>query len=172
MAQQGRFYLPPFSAVVNVVRETAKSLVPDDSPCMEMLRKATGGVTEPPEQSATTERSTHQRKQAAYSEVFESTTSYDEIEGENRPSRSSFDEQSYQRSRPHKFSISPGSFNADSEDLADSVDEFKSRQKINEWQAAWNVTNAIQVSFWFLFFKINLTIPTFCILGSESFPGS
>lgn len=145
MTQFGRFYLPPFSAVVNVIRETTKSLIPDDSPCLEVLRKMTGqGAAAPPERNENGERPAP-RRQPGYSGVFESTASYDEIEGENRPSRLSYDEQSYQRSGPQKFSMVPGSFDG-SEDFGDGgAGEFKSRHKINEWQAAWNVTNAIQV---------------------------
>lgn len=148
MAQYGRFYLPPFSAVVNVVRESAKSLVPEDSPCLEILRKATGAEKVPtqnenPEQTRVAQ---NRKSQSGYSGIFESNASYDEIEGENRPNKVEYDGQTYQRSGPQKFSIAPGSFE-ESEDFGDSEGgEYKTRHKINEWQAAWNVTNAIQVS--------------------------
>ena len=142
MAQFGRFYVPPVSAIVNVVRETAKSLVPEDSPCLEMFRKMTGTDVEQQEQR----QASQARRQAGRSGVFESSTSYDEIEGENRGSRmNSLDDQGYQRSGPEKFSMSPGSFD-DGETSEGGGGEFRSRHKINEWQAAWNVTNAIQVS--------------------------
>lgn len=150
MAQFGRFYIPPLSAVVNVVRESARSLIPDDSPCMEMLRKATGADKDAANRSETNGRPTKSRHQSGYDDVFESPAAgYDAIDGENRPSRVSYeDQQGYQRSEPQKFSMAPGSFDGESGD--DSGGEFKSRHKINEWQAAWNVTNAIQVSFQYL----------------------
>ena len=140
MAQFGRFYVPPVSAVVNVVRETAKSIVPTDSPCLEMFRKMTGTNTEQQEQR----QASQPRRQPRV--VFESSMSYDEIEGDNRASRmNSLDDQSYQLSGREKFSMAPGSF--EDADFCEGVGEFRSRHKINEWQAAWNVTNAIQVSY-------------------------
>lgn len=41
MAQFGRFYIPPWRAAVNVAWETLKSTLPDSSPCMELVRRAT-----------------------------------------------------------------------------------------------------------------------------------
>lgn len=143
MTQFGRFYLPPFGAVINVARETVKSLMPDDSPCLQILRKMTASDRNP-QPSENSERPAPLRRQAGYTGVFENTTSYDEIEGENRATKLSYDEQSYQNSGPQKFSVAPGSFDG-SENYGDGCGEFKSRHKINEWQAAWNVTNAIQV---------------------------
>lgn len=141
MAQFGRFYVPPPSAVINVVRETAKSLIPEDSPCLELLRKMTGTDVEQQDRRPSGQP---RRMPSGHAGVFESSTSYDEIEGENRMDRmNSLDEQSYQRSAPHKFSMTPGSFDMD--ESGEGVGEFKSRHRINEWQAAWNVTNAIQV---------------------------
>ncbi|KAK7575696.1 hypothetical protein V9T40_011982 [Parthenolecanium corni] len=150
MAQFGRFYVPPFSAVVNVVRETAKSLIPDDSPCREMLRKATGADKGPAGQNKSNGQSTKNQHQSGYDDVFESpATGYDVIDGENRPAKVDCEEQQgYQRSGPQKFSIAPGSFDRDSDEFGNGEGgEFKSRHKINEWQAAWNVTNAIQGMF-------------------------
>lgn len=150
MAQFGRFYIPPLSAVVNIVRESAKSLIPDDSPCMEMLRKATGADKDPTSQKENNGRPTKIRQQSGYNDVCESPAAgYEVIDGENRPRKAGYeDQQGYQRSEPFKFSIGPGSFDADSDEVGDGGGgEFKSHHKINEWQAAWNVTNAIQVQF-------------------------
>lgn len=47
MAQFGRFYIPPWRAAVNVAWETLKATLPEKSPCMEIVRRATtGGVAE------------------------------------------------------------------------------------------------------------------------------
>jgi hypothetical protein len=54
-------------------------------------------------------------------------------------------QQSYQHSRGNG-SLTSVDFGSENGGGGGEFGEGKSKQKINEWQAAWNVTNAIQVS--------------------------
>ncbi|XP_014241956.1 vesicular inhibitory amino acid transporter [Cimex lectularius] len=98
--------LPPFSAAVNVARETIRSAIPDKGGCLEFLKKFKGPSP-----------------------------------GEGDKFRRGSTEMTDYGTREDG---SPGSFEG-GESGFDS--EGHSRGKINEWQAAWNVTNAIQGMF-------------------------
>jgi vesicular inhibitory amino acid transporter len=54
-------------------------------------------------------------------------------------------QQSYQQSRGNG-SLTSVDFGSDNGGGGGEFGEGRSKHKINEWQAAWNVTNAIQVS--------------------------
>lgn len=147
MANFGRFYIPPFGAAMNVVWATVKSYVPEDSPCMEAIMKRRGG-----DQSAAAADGTGQversRLQSAGGKPdtnpFRTTcnselSSYGGVEKRGGDA----DGGGLTKRTPQAFSMDDGSFD---EDSSASGGEFgRSRQKIDEWQAAWNVTNAIQV---------------------------
>jgi len=154
MANFGRFYVPPFGAAVNVVWAAVKSYVPEDSPCVQSIMKRRGGGdkttaaagADGPEQA---ERS---RLQSAGgggkpdTNPFRTTcnselSSYGGVE--ERGGVGNADGGGLTKRTPQAFSMDDGSFD---EDSSGSGGEFgRSRHKIDEWQAAWNVTNAIQV---------------------------
>ncbi|RZF33340.1 hypothetical protein LSTR_LSTR007685 [Laodelphax striatellus] len=124
MAQFGRFYIPPWQATLNVAWETIKSAVPENSPCVEMIRKMAAG-----------------KRDEGAGEVGENGGAAPPPDENSRFAQ--WNNEQGQMSRGGTFS------------MGESTDEFggefggegKSRHKINEWQAAWNVTNAIQGMF-------------------------
>lgn len=151
MANFGRFYVPPFSAAMNVVWATVKSYVPEDSPCMESIMKRRGGDkmtgtaaagADGPERTERNSlaggkpdtnpfRTTCNSELSSYGGVEKRTGAADGGDG-------------LAKRTPQAFTMDDGSFDEDSSGSGGG--EFgRSRHKIDEWQAAWNVTNAIQV---------------------------
>lgn len=149
MANFGRFYVPPFGAAVNVLWATVKSYVPDDSPCMEAIMKRRGdreaaataagtGAGASADGAAETSRlqtaggkpDTNPFRTTCNSEL----SSYGGVEKRGPGVSDGL-------AKRTTFSMDDGSFDDDS-----GGGEFgRGRHKIDEWQAAWNVTNAIQV---------------------------
>lgn len=152
MASFGRFYVPPLGAAVNVLWETVKSYVPDDSPCVDAIMKRRGNRTGAPADAgaaaAAAAAAESSRLQAGKPDTnpFRTTcnselSSYggvekrgpDGVAGDGLTKRTA-------------FSMDDGSFDDDSTGGGGGGGEFgRGRHKIDEWQAAWNVTNAIQV---------------------------
>ena len=152
MTAFGRFTVPPLRATLNVAWETLKSSLPDNSPCFELLAKATGGG----EGSRPREAAEHVRFAQfggeGHQRMGESTematmpgeSGYEPREGGVAEDGFIERQQSYQHSRGNGSltSVDFGSDNGGGGEFG----EGRSKHKINEWQAAWNVTNAIQVS--------------------------
>lgn len=147
MANFGRFYVPPLGAAVNVVWAAVKAYVPEDSPCVEAIMKRRGdhqatvaaGADDP-------ERSRLQQPNAGRPDTnpFRTTcnselSSYGGVEKRDGGAAAV---DGLTKRTPQAFSMDDGSFDEDSS----GGGEFgRGRHKIDEWQAAWNVTNAIQV---------------------------
>lgn len=142
MANFGRFYVPPFGAAVNVVWATVKSYVPEDSPCVDAIVKrrgdreaasADGGAAETRRLQTGGKPDTNPFRTTCNSEL----SSYGGVE--KRGADGAGDRGLAERTT---FSMDGGSFDDDG-----GGGEFggRGRTKIDEWQAAWNVTNAIQV---------------------------
>lgn len=130
MAQFGRFYIPPWRAVVNVAWETVKSTIPEKS---KLIRRNQTEMASMPGGTYGTETAGYTNRVAE--DGFTGQEDGYAVKEDGFTPR-----QSYQQSRGATMSMASGG----------SFDEFgggegKSRHKINEWQAAWNVTNAIQV---------------------------
>ncbi|XP_044575879.1 vesicular inhibitory amino acid transporter [Cotesia glomerata] len=138
MAEFRGYHIPSFGATVNVVWETIKMKLPENSPCMELIRGPEPGQPRP---------GVGQGFQP-YGEG--ENTEMTEMNGEQAfggPQNSGVAEESfsYQRNgdKIRGGSVSSGGFS----EYDDGGGEFASGIKINEWQAAWNVTNAIQGMF-------------------------
>lgn len=148
MANFGRFYVPPFGAAMNVVWAAVKAYVPEDSPCLEAIKKRRGdqaaaGPGASGAEGADAERSRLQVGGKPDTNPFRTTcnselSSYGGVEKRDGDVAAG---DGLSKRTPQAFSMDDGSFDEDS-----SGGEFgRGRQKIDEWQAAWNVTNAIQV---------------------------
>ena len=156
MATFGRFTVPPLRATLNVAWETLKATLPDSSPCFEMVRKATGGGGGG---SRPREPGEHVRfaqfRGEGHQKLGESTElstmpgdgggGYGGAEGGIAEDGFIERQQSYQRPGGHD-SLTSVDFGSENGGGGGEFGEGRSRHKINEWQAAWNVTNAIQVS--------------------------
>lgn len=153
MANFGRFYVPPFGAAMNVVWAAVKAYVPEDSPCMEAIAKRRGDQAAAAAAAAAgasgadgadAERSRLQAGGKPDTNPFRTTcnselSSYGGVEKRDGDAAATGD--GVTKRTPQAFSMDDGSFDEDS-----SGGEFgRGRHKIDEWQAAWNVTNAIQV---------------------------
>ncbi|XP_046473431.1 vesicular inhibitory amino acid transporter [Neodiprion pinetum] len=138
MANFRGFYIPPIGATINVAWETLKAKWPESSPCMELIRGTGGG------------QSQGQQKQFEQFNEGRDNTEMTAMNGEHPYAEQSIggiaeDSFSYQRSndKPRGGSTSSGGFSE-----YDDGGEFGAPGvKINEWQAAWNITNAIQGMF-------------------------
>lgn len=146
MAQFGRLYVPPWRAVLNVAWETLRSTLPERSNLIrrnqtEMSTMPGGG------QSYGTESTGYTNRQ--YGVAEDGFTTQDGFAVRDVKNDGEFSaRQNYQGSRAVTMSLgSGGSF----DELGCSEGGGKSKHRINEWQAAWNVTNAIQVMM-FLFY--------------------
>lgn len=141
MANFGRFYVPPFEAAINVVWAVVKTYMPEDSPCMEAIAKRRGGGDQAGAASSSAGADAEKNRLAGKPDTnpFRTTcnselSSYGGVEKR--------DSDGLTKRTPQAFSMDDGSFDEDSS----AGGEFgRSRHKIDEWQAAWNVTNAIQV---------------------------
>lgn len=153
MANFGRFYVPPFGAAMNVVWAAVKAYVPEDSPCVEAIMKRRGDRAAAGAASAGTgaadavdaERNRLQGGGKPDTNPFRTTcnselSSYGGVEKRD----GGVDGDGVTKRTPQAFSMDDGSFDEDSS----GGGEFgRGRHKIDEWQAAWNVTNAIQGMF-------------------------
>lgn len=154
MANFGRFYVPPFGAAMNVVWAAVKAYVPEDSPCMEALKKRRGeqpgaspsgagdavdggGAERSRLQSAGGKPDTNPFRTTCNAEL----SSYGGV-GERSDAVGGGRGGGLSKQTPQAFSMDDGSFDDDSSAGGESG---RGRHKIDEWQAAWNVTNAIQV---------------------------
>lgn len=142
MANFGRFYVPPFEAAMNVVWAVVKAYVPEDSPCMEAIAKRRGDQAPASSSSAGTGEDAERSRLGGKPDTnpFRTTcnselSSYGGVEKR--------DGDGLTKRTPQAFSMDDGSFDEDSS--AGGGEFGRSRHKIDEWQAAWNVTNAIQV---------------------------
>lgn len=158
MANFGRFYVPPFGAALNVVWATVKAYVPENSPCMEIIAKRRGDQAAAAAAAGTAGGT-------ALSGVDAERSRLQSVAGkpDTNPFRTTCNSElsSYggvgtagvadgdgggggiTKKTPQAFSMDDGSFDDDS---SGGGGEFgRGRHKIDEWQAAWNVTNAIQV---------------------------
>ncbi|PNF17061.1 hypothetical protein B7P43_G00846 [Cryptotermes secundus] len=157
MATFGRFTVPPLRATLNVAWETFKATLPDTSPCFEAVRKATGGDgggggarhREPGEhvRFAQFGGEGHQRlEDNTELSTMPGGGDYGGTEGGIAEDGFIDRQQSYQHSRGNG-SLASVDFGSDSMGGGGEFGEGRSKHKINEWQAAWNVTNAIQGMF-------------------------
>lgn len=117
-------YIPPWKAAVNVAWEAVRSQLPEKS---RLVRRAHTEMSTMPGTATTSDYGTESGTRTAEDGFTGQQDGYAARQG-------------YQQSREATMSVASGG----------SFDEFgggegKSRHKINEWQAAWNVTNAIQV---------------------------
>lgn len=144
MANFGRFYVPPFGAAVNVVWATVKSYVPENSPCMEVIMKRRSdraAARASADEGAAAETSRLQAGGKPDTNPFR-TTCNSELSSYGGVEKRSAEGTGVGLAKRTTFSMDDGSFDDDS----GGGGEFgRSRHKIDEWQAAWNVTNAIQV---------------------------
>lgn len=156
MATFGRFTVPPLRATLNVAWETFKATLPDTSPCFEAVRKATGGggggggarPREPGEhvRFAQFGGEGHQRlEDNTELSTMPGGGDYGGTEGGIAEDGFIDRKQSYQHSRGNG-SLTSVDFGSENGGGGGEFGEGRSKHKINEWQAAWNVTNAIQVS--------------------------
>ncbi|XP_050543795.1 vesicular inhibitory amino acid transporter [Daktulosphaira vitifoliae] len=147
MAQFGRFYVPPLNNAMNVMWAAFRAYVPDDSPCLEAIRKRRGGAGE--EKSSGDNAGPAEKSRLAGGKPDTNpfrTTCNAELSsygGVDNPGLDVAGDGVVKRT-PQTFSMD-GSFDEDSS----GGGEFggHGRHKIDEWQAAWNVTNAIQGMF-------------------------
>ncbi|XP_067000615.2 vesicular inhibitory amino acid transporter [Anabrus simplex] len=154
MAQFGRFHVPPLRATINVAWETLKATLPDSSPCFDLVKNAATGSgnrpREPGERVRFAQFGTGTDGAQQMGESTEMATMPGEdgqaADGGRGVAEDGFIERqlSYQQSRGDG---SLTSVDFDDEGGCGEFGEGKSRKKINEWQAAWNVTNAIQGMF-------------------------
>ncbi|KAK0088666.1 hypothetical protein PV325_011085 [Microctonus aethiopoides] len=140
MANFRGFFIPSFGATVNVMWETLKAKWPENSPCMELIRGPGPGQQRPPPAGSF----------KAFGEDGENTemtmmNNEEAFGGQSSGAGIAEDSFSYQRNgdKIRGGSMSSGGFS----EYDDGGGEFSSDVKINEWQAAWNVTNAIQGMF-------------------------
>lgn len=178
MSRIGNLYIPDFGAAVNVVRETIRSFTPDNSPCLEFIRRRNTAATD---NDAATSRANNnnngeriglsQRKDqtataAGYEEISNDPrrvasvggVGYGGIDNEGAITGDGDHEQQQERRSlaAHMFSIA----SKDSDEFGEGGGEFSTRHKIDEWQAAWNVTNAIQVCVFHFHIMIHIYIYT------------
>lgn len=124
-------YIPPWKAAVNVAWETVRSQLPEKSRLVRRAQTEMSTMPGGPDYGTESSRVAEDGftgQEDGYANFGQGQDGYAARE-------------SYQQSRGVTMSVASGG----------SFDEFgggegKSRHKINEWQAAWNVTNAIQVS--------------------------
>ncbi|KAK7867045.1 hypothetical protein R5R35_005685 [Gryllus longicercus] len=165
MAQFGRFYVPPLRAAFNVAWETIKSTIPDDSPCLDALRAATGRgpvggdrPREPGEHVRFAQFGPDGRPAGDATELASMPGAdgggYAAEGGGGAGGAGGVAEDTLgpAGARQLSYQQSLGGASMASVDLDDGgCGEFGEgggrRHKINEWQAAWNVTNAIQGMF-------------------------
>lgn len=135
-------FIPSLSATLNVAWETLKSKWPENSPCMEMIRNAGGVGGGGGGGGADTSGNFRSFNEGENTEM--TTMKGQEGYGEQGIAEDSF---SYQRSsdKMRAGSVSSGGFS--DYDEGGGGEFGGSGVKINEWQAAYNVTNAIQGMF-------------------------
>ncbi|KAL0277296.1 UNVERIFIED_CONTAM: hypothetical protein PYX00_004636 [Menopon gallinae] len=132
-----RFPMPSFEAMLNVAWETIKAYMPENSPCGEIIGLRSG-------QQEPGERTRFNEKSKAMGESTEMATMAEqggyEATGVAEDGFMGQKQLSYQQSR--------GGESMTSVDFAEDFGEGgRPGHKIDEWQAAWNVTNAIQGMF-------------------------
>ncbi|KAF7996251.1 hypothetical protein HCN44_001883 [Aphidius gifuensis] len=143
MANFGGYSIPSFSATVNVMWETLKAKWPENSPCIELIRGAGGGINNNEQQRPVPGQFRSFGEGGDNTEMREMNG--EKAFGGQTSSGIAEDSFSYQRNGDkvtRGASMSSGGFSE-----YDEGGEFGSGVKINEWQAAWNVTNAIQGMF-------------------------
>lgn len=142
MTYFGRFYIPPISAAVNVAWATIKAVIPEDSPCVELIQKMTGQRTGEEAGGAQGKQEPNEHVNFAQFNGPKATDNTEMATMSGYGSADRGDEDGF-GGKQVNFSKS----RATTFESGCSFDEFgeRGRHKINEWQAAWNVTNAIQV---------------------------
>lgn len=145
MANFRGFYIPSFGASVNVAWETLKAIWPENSPCMELIRSGGGSMGQDHPQGRP-----GQGQFKSFDEGHDNTEMMtmngDQAYRDQNNAGVAEDSFSYQRSggKIRTGSASSGEFS----EYDEGGGEFGGPGvKINEWQAAWNVTNAIQGMF-------------------------
>lgn len=151
MTYFGRFYIPPISAAVNVAWETVKALIPEDSPCVELIQKATGRHHPPGDaENGGVKRETREPTEHDNFAQFNGPKATDNTEMATMSANyGSADNNGEENGEFEGRQVSFSKSRATTFESGCSFDEFgegRGRHKINEWQAAWNVTNAIQVT--------------------------
>lgn len=151
------FTIPTLEATLNVVWETIKAYMPDNSPCMELLKQKNesagrGNWFKPGEPGENTEMSTMAEEgyEATGMSVPHTSPCSDTNDSRTR-NRQVFDSGVAEDgfiNRQQTYQQSKGGPSMASVDFSEG--EFcegggSKGHKIDEWQAAWNVTNAIQV---------------------------
>lgn len=149
MAQIKGVYIPPWKAAVNVLVETVRSQLPEKS---RLVRRAQTEMSTMPGGDYGTAEGTRMAEDGFTGQEDgypAGQDGYASMEQDGFAAR-----QSYQQSRGATMSMASGG----------SFDEFgggegKSKHKINEWQAAWNVTNAIQVNKVLIHYVLIVSLP-------------
>lgn len=135
--------LPPLSAAVNVAGQTFRQIIPNKSA------------------GPTTQTGQHHGERVHFAQVNQNHTSHggtdEHHEMSNMKTTNPFLNMQQTSSIDAEDSFNEGGYQAEksrmsSVDFSETSDfvEGKSEVKINEYQAAWNVTNAIQVRHWFV----------------------
>ena len=137
MNRLGSIKLPPLAAAVNVAGQTFRQIIPDRSGTRE---------EQPGERVHLAKNNENHTSHGGTSDEhhemsnMKSTNPFLNMQETNLEAEDSFNEAGYQKeSRQSRMS------SVDFSETSDFV-EGKSDIKINEYQAAWNVTNAIQVN--------------------------
>ncbi|KAG5864339.1 hypothetical protein JTB14_022613 [Gonioctena quinquepunctata] len=134
MNRLGQIRLPPLSAAVNVANQIRRQILPEKNECQQNQHERVH-FAQLPEQNNTNHGGTEHHEM---SNMKGTNPFLADVNTYQTQEDSGFN-QEYQRQQSRMSSI-------DFSDGSDFV-EGKCEVKINEYQAAWNVTNAIQVMF-------------------------
>ncbi|KAL7292981.1 hypothetical protein TKK_0013431 [Trichogramma kaykai] len=129
-------FIPSAQATLNVAWETVKALWPENSPCMELIRG--------PNQNAD---GYGQQTAAGSGEAAEMQTLNDGTTNTYGEKHVTMAEESFSYQRNGDQVRQASMTSSCSEFDGGGGGEFDTSVKIDEWQAAWNVTNAIQGMF-------------------------
>lgn len=137
MNRLGQIRLPPLSAAVNVASQIRRQMIPNRS---EDPQRTTGErvhFAQLPDQNHTTHGTVDEHHEMSNMKTTNPFLNMEKNNYQNQAEDSFNEGYHRQQSRMSSVDFSEGS---------DFV-EGKSDAKINEYQAAWNVTNAIQVIY-------------------------
>lgn len=162
MAQIGGFRVPPFKAALNVAWQTVRQTLPDKNRVgaensTERLPPERVRFAAPNDQPMTTGGSFDQTEMSNFNpqqmqqQPVHSSNPFNPFLPQNNIAEDSFTQGYQQSDNAFPAPVRQGSvgsqFGSGSESSFGGAEGGKSNIKINEWQAAWNVTNAIQVFF-------------------------
>nr|CAD7395602.1 unnamed protein product [Timema cristinae] len=143
MAQFGRFTVPPLRATLNVAWETLKATMPDSSPCFDLVRKAGR-----PKEEGAGEHVRFAQFGGTGGKMGESTELHTMPGGGPPDQQGGVQEDGRAINNLAGEAVWPVWTLLPPEVVVGvSSERAWSKHKIDEWQAAWNVTNAIQGMF-------------------------